>query len=334
MSGRKRKWYSLYGRLLERPRLRTAAEHVLRNNGAAGVDGQTCADFRADLEEELRQLQSELQARTYQPRPVRRVWIEKPNGGQRPLGIPAVRDRVVQQAVRAILEPIFEAKFHNCSFGFRPGRSAHQALDRITEHLEAGAEWVLDADIQSYFDTIPHNRLIDAVAEEVADGSILNLLRLWLEAGILEGGVVYANAEGTPQGGVISPLLANIYLHAFDDLMVHRGHRLVRYADDWVLLLHSRRAAERVLAGLQRFFTEELSLTLHPEKTRIVHISEGFPVGSAAQRPGPGPVQGPHSRHHASEPDDESRAAEHGPEPISRGLGPLLLPWPGRDSFP
>jgi len=256
--------------------LASAWRAVKANQGAAGVDRQSIEQFEQNIEAEIRQLQQELKARTYQPQPVRRVYIPKPDGRQRPLGIPTVRDRLVQQALKQVLEPVFEPMFLDCSFGFRPGKSAHMALDRVTAHLKEGYRWVVDCDIKGYFDSIPHEKLIDAVAEEVADGTVLRLIRAFLEAGVLEDGVYSESEAGTPQGGVISPLLANIYLHSLDVEMSRRGHRLTRYADDFVILTGSQKAALRVMGAVKRLPESGLGLTVHPEKSRVVSVSEGF----------------------------------------------------------
>ncbi|MDP2857222.1 MAG: group II intron reverse transcriptase/maturase [Bacillota bacterium] len=228
----KLKRHSLYGQVITRGNMLKAWRAVKANRGAAGVDRQSIEEFEKNLEGELERLFQELKAKTYQPQPVRRVYIPKANGARRPLGIPAVRDRVVQQALRQVLEPVFEPLFLECSFGFRPKKSAHMALDRVSAHLEEGYRWVVDCDIKGYFDSIPQEKLIDAVAEEVADGTVLRLIRAFLQAGVLEEGSYSESEAGTPQGGVISPLLANIYLHKLDAEMTKRGHRLTRYADD------------------------------------------------------------------------------------------------------
>ncbi|MGY3716262.1 group II intron reverse transcriptase/maturase [Sutcliffiella cohnii] len=216
------------------PNLTEAFKEVKRNRGAEGVDGVTIKTFELELEDNVQILQKELRERRYNPRPVKRVYIPKADGSERPLGIPTVRDRVVQSAVRRILEPIFEEEFLDCSFGFRPGRSAHMALEKIRKDLKDGYIYVIDADLKSYFDTIPHDKLISLVREEVVDGSVIKLLESFLKAGVMDSGSFFLNEKGTPQGGVISPLLANIYLHPLDKLMTDRGHRITRYADDCV----------------------------------------------------------------------------------------------------
>lgn len=272
------KYHSLYGQMLQADNFRAAWEAVKKNDGAAGVDGQSIAEFEAKKDEYMGALWTACKTKTYQPQPVRRVYIDKKGkpGEKRPLGIPSVSDRIVQQALRQVLEPIFEPMFLDCSFGFRPGRSQHMALDRVSQHLAEGYVWVVDCDLKGYFDTIPHDRLIDRVAERVADGTMLRLTRAFLEAGVMEAGKRLDSTSGTPQGGVISPLLANIYLHPFDVLMSERGHRMVRYADDFLIFCRSERAAKRVMESVKAYLEGELGLVVHPEKSRVVHAREGF----------------------------------------------------------
>jgi group II intron reverse transcriptase/maturase len=270
----KRKWYSLMDKIWAMPNMEEAFKEVKKNRGAAGVDGVTIKAFEFGVEDNVQILQRELREKTYKPRPVKRVYIPKADGSKRPLGIPTVRDRVVQASVRRIIEPIFEAKFLDCSFGFRPNRSAHMALEKIRRDLWDGYVYVIDADLKSYFDTIPHDKLMSLIREEIVDGSVIGLLESFLQAGIMEGGSFHLNEKGTPQGGVISPLLANIYLHLLDELMIERGHRITRYADDFVICCKSQKGAERVLKSVTRFLEQKLGLTVHPEKTKIVNNME------------------------------------------------------------
>jgi len=270
----KRKWYSLMDKVWSMPNMEEALKEVKRNRGAAGVDGVTIKDFEFGLKDNVQILQRELREKSYKPRPVKRVYIPKADGTDRPLGIPTVRDRVVQAAVRRIIEPIFEAEFLECSFGFRPNRSAHMALEKIRKDLSDGYVYVIDADLKSYFDTIPQDKLLSLVRKEIIDGSLIQLLRSFLQAGVMEGGTFHLNEKGTPQGGVISPLLANIYLHPLDELMTKRGHRITRYADDFVICCKSKKGAERVLKSVIYFLEENLELKVHPEKTRIVNNLE------------------------------------------------------------
>ena len=259
-----------------------AWEEVRRNRGAPGVDGVTIdAVEEQGAEAFLRELQEQLCDGTYRPLPVRRVMIPKPSGGQRTLGIPSVRDRVAQAAVKLVIEPIFEADFLPCSYGYRPGRNAQGAAREVWKWLNMGLENVLDADIKSCFDEIPHDRLLSAVACRISDGSILRLVRMWLKSGVLVGGGVEFSEKGTPQGGVLSPLLANIYLHRLDAEWKRRGlahpygadAKLIRYADDFVIMSsHS----VRPLVPIVREVLADMGLTLNVEKSRVVRAEKGF----------------------------------------------------------
>lgn len=273
---RKRKWYSLYDKVYAPKNLSAAWTRVRENGGASGSDGQTLDQFEQKLDEQLARLHEDLREKRYRPRPVRRVYIPKSGGGKRPLGIPTVRDRIVQQAVLQVLGPIFEAKFSPYSHGFRPERGCQTALEVIDRALSHGYHWVVDADIEQFFDSVDHELLLSAVNEEVSDGSVLRLLRMFLESGVLVGPGEYEPTEvGTPQGGPISPLLANIYLHRFDEAMQAAKIGLVRYADDFVLFTKSRERAEEALA-LAREALATLKLRPHPEKTRVATVDEGF----------------------------------------------------------
>lgn len=271
-----RKAHSLISQVYDMRNLRRAWEKVKANKGSGGVDGMTIERLEANLDHYLEVLHGRLKDGSYRPRPVKRVEIEKPGSkAKRPLGIPTVMDRVCQQAVVQVLGPIFEPTFSGASFGFRPGRSTHQALRRVWGHLQQ-AEWVVDADIADFYGTLSHELLIDLVADRVADSRVLHLLRQMLTAGVLRDGVYESTIAGTPQGGVVSPLLSNIYLHVFDQKMVQAGVALTRYADDWVAICRSRAEAERALASARAVLESELKLQVHPDKTRIVHISQGF----------------------------------------------------------
>ena len=249
-SEKKQKWYSLIDKIWAMPNLEQAFQEVKKNRGAPGVDKVTIKGFEVKLEHNLRVLQNELRGKTYKAKPVRRVYIPKADGSERPLGIPTISDRTVQAATKRILEPIFERKFKDCSYGFRPNRSAHMAIENIRKDLLEGYTYVIDADLKSYFDTIPHDRLIERVREEIVDGSVLELVRQFLKAGVLEDGVYHLNENGSPQGGVISPLLANIYLHPLDEIMTERGHRITRYADDCVPRKQTKCVLEKHISSL------------------------------------------------------------------------------------
>lgn len=273
---RARKAHSLIGQVYDRRNLRRAWERVKKNKGAGGVDGVTIARFDEDRDRYLDVLHRQLKEGRYRPRPVRRVEIDKPGTTKkRPLGIPTIMDRVCQQALVQVLEPIFEPTFREASFGYRPGRSAHMAMRRIWRQL-GQAEWIVDADITDFFGSLSHELLVDRVADRVADGKVLSLIRSMLTAGTLRDGVFESAVAGTPQGGVASPLLSNIYLSLFDERMARAGFALTRYCDDWVIVCRSETEAKRALASAREVLEGELGLRLHPEKTRIVHITRGF----------------------------------------------------------
>lgn len=268
---KKRIWYSLYDKVYKQTNLRSAFEQVKENDGAPGVDKVTIETYEQELEHNLEVLQQKLKDKAYRPKPVRREWIEKDNGKQRPLGIPTVEDRLVQTALCQILEPIFEEDFLPVSYGFRLGISAHMAIDKVTEHLNAGHHYVIDADLQSYFDTIPHDKLEKQIRRRVTDGSVIQLINQFLCAGVMEGEQYQETNRGAPQGGVLSPLISNIYLHQLDELMTERGHRIVRFADDFIILCKSQKGADRVMRSVTKFLEKDLGLTVNQEKTKVVY---------------------------------------------------------------
>jgi RNA-directed DNA polymerase len=264
------KWYSLIDKVSSLRNLESAFLQVKRNKGSAGVDRVTIRMCEAHLEENLKRLAESLKEGSYRPQAIRRVWIEKLGSREkRPLGIPTVRDRVVQTALRNVLEPIFERDFAAQSYGFRPERGAKDALRRVDELLKAGYVHVVDADFQSYYDTIPRQPLLDQVRSKVADSKVLDLLEAYLEQEVVESAKHWTPEEGTPQGAVISPLLSNIYLDALDHQMAQHGYAMVRYADDLVILCRSESEAQRALAEVKEW-TAAAGLRLHPAKTRIV----------------------------------------------------------------
>jgi RNA-directed DNA polymerase len=262
------KWFSLMDKVVRPETLMAAWQKVASNGGAAGVDRQGIDRFEARSEVYLGELAQALKERRYEPQPVRRVEIPKSDGKTRPLGIPTVKDRIVQTALKFVLEPIFEAQFRNGSYGFRPGRGCKDALREVDGLLKEGYTFVVDADLQSYFDTIPRERLMQRVEEQISDGAVLELIDKFLRQDVMQDGKRWTPTGGTPQGAVISPLLANVYLHALDVLMEESGYRMVRYADDFVILCRSREAAMTALEQVRQW-VQTNGLTLHPGKTHV-----------------------------------------------------------------
>jgi len=263
------KWFSLVDKTIRPVTLEAAWQKVERNKGAAGVDGQSVERFAAGADRYLSELHEHLKNGSYRPSPIKRVNIPKGSGQVRPLGIPTVKDRIVQTALKMTIEPIFEVQFRSGSYGFRPGRSCKDALREVDRLLKEGFTHVVDADLKSYFDTIPHHRLMGRVGEAISDGRILALIDGFLKQEIMLDMACWLPTTGTPQGAVLSPLLANIYLHPLDLLMEQNGHRMVRYADDFVILCRTAAEATDVLRAVDAWVTAN-GLTLHPDKTRIV----------------------------------------------------------------
>ncbi len=274
---KKKKWYSLADKMYNPANLRLAWDKVAANDGAAGIDGMSIDKFAQDSEARLDALQADLQAKTYRPQPVKRVLIPKTGGGERPLGIPTVRDRIVQQALLQVLLPVFEPGFSDRSHGYRPERGCETCLNVVDQAIRHGYSWVVDADIKGFFDNMDHDILMQLIREEIADGTVLNLIEAILEAGVIEPNVseLEPTELGTSQGSPLSPLLANIYLNQLDQKMQDK-YGLIRYADDFVIFARSKGEAEQALADAREILEGELKLTLHPEKTRIVTVDSGF----------------------------------------------------------
>jgi len=259
----------LMSAVLERGNMMRAYERVLRNKGAPGIDGMLVGDLKAHLKSNWPGIREQLREGRYIPLAVRKVEIPKPGGGKRMLGIPTVQDRLIQQALHQVLSPVFEETFSNHSYGFRPGRSAAQAVQQARCYIEEGRRWVVDADLEKFFDRVNHDILMSRVARLVKDKRILKLIRSYLQTGIMEGGVVTARTEGTPQGGPLSPLLSNILLTDLDRELERRGHRFCRYADDCNIYVKSKRAGDRVLASMTRFLETRLKLRVNQEKSAV-----------------------------------------------------------------
>lgn len=275
-----RKWYSLIDKVYSRSNLLEAFDKVKRNKGSktAGVDGVSVKEFKEHLSDNLCHLHKELKGGTYIPQAVKRTYIEKEDGSKRPLGIPTMRDRVVQQALLNVLQPIFEPDFHPSSYGYRPKRSAHHAIakaERFTRYH--GLEHVVDMDLSKCFDTLNHDLILTAVNEKVSDGKVLKLISTFLQSGILEQGIYFPTEIGSPQGGIISPLLTNIYLDKFDQYMKGKGIRIVRYADDILIFAPTRSHAGNYRAIATEFLEKELQLTVNINKTHLTNLKQGIP---------------------------------------------------------
>jgi RNA-directed DNA polymerase len=255
--------------VFERENMQTALKRVESNKGAAGVDGREVQDLCGFLKEHRLEVREALESGTYRPSPVRRVEIPKPDGGVRQLGIPTVLDRLIQQAIAQVLTPMFETVFSPHSYGFRPGRSAHQAVQQAQEYIRAGYDWVVDIDLEKFFDRVNHDMLMARVARVVKDKRVLKLIRAYLESGVMINGLVMETEEGTPQGGPLSPLLSNIMLNDLDKELEKRGHKFVRYADDCNIYVKTPRAGERVLEGVKQYLGKKLKLKVNPKKSKV-----------------------------------------------------------------
>jgi RNA-directed DNA polymerase len=259
----------LWERIFSRYNLFQALERVQKNRGAPGVDGMTVEEMPAHLKANWESVRAKLEAGSYQPSPVRRVEIPKPNGGVRMIGIPTVQDRLIQQAIQQILSREYEPEFSDHSYGFRPRRSAHDAVKAAQGYIEAGNRWVVDIDLAKFFDTVNHDRLMSRMKAKIADKRVLRLVNEYLKAGVMVNGVVMGTETGTPQGGPLSPLLSNIVLDELDRELEKRGHRFVRYADDCNIYVKSQRAAERVMASVTRYIEKKLRLKVNEEKSAV-----------------------------------------------------------------
>ena len=300
----KRKVHSLIDKVFSRQNLELAWSKVKKNRGSAGIDSVTITMFELRKSYYLDLLHRKLREGTYRPHPVKRVEIEKSDGGVRKLGIPTVLDRVAQQALVQRMEPIFDPQFLPCSFGYRKGRSPHDAMGKIWRELQAGDGWIVDADLRAYFDSIDQSKLVDLIAEEISDGRVLNLVWDMLRAGVIQDGYWQSTLTGVPQGAVVSPLWSNIYLTPFDRYMTQAGFQLTRWADDFVIVCKSRREAEQALALANRFLQDELGVALHAHKTRIVHVRHGFEFLGYKVKRGTGYRLSAHKRRSRSNPQN------------------------------
>lgn len=270
------KVHSLIDKVYSRKNLYLAWEKVKANKGCAGVDEVTIKKFEQNLMLNIEEIHRLLYENKYRTQSVKRAWIPKSNGDKRPLGIPTVRDRLVQQAILNKLTPIFEGKFLDCSYGFRQNKDAHQAIRKVEESLKTGYQWVVEVDIERFFDTVDHSLLMKLLNEEIADGRVLRLIEDFLKKGVLQQMNLSHKLTGTPQGGVISPILANIYLYYFDSKMIAEGYRLIRYADDIIILCQSKLGAEEALRKAREILEVELRLSLNADKTKMTHKTQGF----------------------------------------------------------
>jgi len=270
-----RKFFQLIDKIYDMDNLKEAWKKVKSNKGCAGIDKQSICDFKKQSDLYLKEIQRAVKNGNYEAMPVLRKYIPKGNGKLRPLGIPTVKDRILQQATKNVVETIFEMKFLDCSYGYRPDRNAHQAVKQIRKYIEQGYTWVIDADVEKFFDSVDHKLLMGLVSEEISDGKVLNLIESWLKAGVMNEGKQEETHVGTPQGGVVSPLLANIYLHEMDKQVTKIDSvRLVRYADDFVVLCKTKDEAERTMKQVEEILTR-LKLRLNKTKTKIVNVNRG-----------------------------------------------------------
>jgi group II intron reverse transcriptase/maturase len=280
----------LMDQVLDRENFDRAVLQVVANGGAPGVDGMSVAELPKFVEEHWKEIYDELRAGRYFPSPVRRVTIPKPDGGERNLGVPTVLDRAVQQAIAQVLTPIFEPTFSQSSFGFRPGRSAHQAVTKLLNDYKEGYVWAVDIDLSKYFDTLNHDMLMNALRRKIHDETVLIAVKRFLKSGVMVNGVVQDTERGSPQGGNLSPLLANIYLNRFDELLEERNHRFCRYADDIIILVRSERAAERVMSSSIDFLENTMKLKVNTDKSKVAKATEvkylGFTVNDYDNRNG------------------------------------------------
>ncbi|MCG2717209.1 MAG: group II intron reverse transcriptase/maturase [Nanoarchaeota archaeon] len=267
------KWFSMIDKVYKSETLIKAWENTASNKGAAGIDKVTIEKFAKNAHKYLKELIEELSHGTYQPSKIRRTYIPKSDGKMRPLGIPTIKDRIVQGSIKMVIEPIWEKEFLPMSYGFRPGRGAHEAINEVAQYIKEGYVYVVDADIRGYFDNIPHERLMQLLNTKIADGHILHLINEFLTVGIIEEMKEWVPTRGTPQGGVLSPLLANVYLHPLDVLMIGKGYKMIRYADDFVILCRNELEAKEAKEIIEQWMKEN-SLELHPEKTRICNCMQ------------------------------------------------------------